>query len=430
MHLHRATIQNLRSIRRADWHAGEKHVAGWHVVLGENASGKTTFLRAVARALLGFPGAQPELDPNDWCRAGAPCGGAELILRGHAGFDKGELDPNEDEVATFSVDENGEINFPHLSRARAYTPPPAGVADGWLSLGYGPYRRFSGGEARLEKYASPAHSRVEGHLTLFNEGAVLPEGALWMSKLGWRQAEEQRGKPSRNGKGHGAKGGAAGLMRHVTKLLRQPGLLPPAVKFDSVTPDGIFFAVGSGHRRSLLQLSDGYKSILSIVFDVLRNMERAYGGENVFDEEGHVMAPAVVLIDEIDIHLHPTWQQRIGQALKRVFPNIQFIVTTHSPIVCQEADSVMVLRKGVGEQLTGIELDRMRYGNVLDAFSTGVFGEDVARSKQSAKMLKRLAELNRRSFRGEELTEKERRDQARLRKIMLTMDMDRPGEAS
>ena len=46
----------------------------------------------------------------------------------------------------------------------------------------------------------------------------------------------------------------------------------------------------------------------------------------------------VVLIDEIDAHLHPEWQREIGFWLKRHFPNIQFLVTTHSPIICQAAD--------------------------------------------------------------------------------------------
>ena len=48
----------------------------------------------------------------------------------------------------------------------------------------------------------------------------------------------------------------------------------------------------------------------------------------------------VILIDEIDAHLHPAWQKRIGFWLKAHFPNIQFIVTTHSPFICQAADII------------------------------------------------------------------------------------------
>ena len=58
------------------------------------------------------------------------------------------------------------------------------------------------------------------------------------------------------------------------------------------------------------------------------------------DDEGRLfLKPAgVVLIDEIDAHLHPEWQREIGFWLKRHFPNIQFIVTSHSPLICQAAD--------------------------------------------------------------------------------------------
>lgn len=426
MHLRRVSIEDLRSLRRVEWRAPEARAAGWHVVLGENASGKTTFLRAIARTLLGYPGAQYDLDPHPWCRDGAAKGEATLVVRGHRGFDKGDFDPSQDEHAELVEDPNGEPRFQHLSKARALGPLPQGISDGWLSVGYGPYRRFTGGESRLEKYSAPSFARVERHLSLFNEGAVLPEGAQWLSKLAFRALEEQR-RPARNGRSRPKKGGAERLLEGVKALLQRPGLLPRG-KLAEVSSEGVFFTVGRGAPRSITQLSDGYKSVLSIVFDVLRHMEQAFGAESVLDADGEAHAPAVVLIDEIDIHLHPTWQQRIGAALTRCFPNVQFLVTTHSPIICQAADSVILLRKGIGEQLEGAALDRMRYGNILDALSTGAFGEDVARSKKSLQMLKRLSDLNQRVMRGEALTEREREEHTRLRSIMLTMDMDRPVE--
>jgi predicted ATP-binding protein involved in virulence len=68
----------------------------------------------------------------------------------------------------------------------------------------------------------------------------------------------------------------------------------------------------------------------------------AYTSKNLIarDSDGHlyINRSGVVLIDEIDAHLHPEWQREIGFWLKRRFPKIQFIVTTHSPIICQAAD--------------------------------------------------------------------------------------------
>jgi predicted ATP-binding protein involved in virulence len=80
----------------------------------------------------------------------------------------------------------------------------------------------------------------------------------------------------------------------------------------------------------LTQLSDGYRIVLAMVMDLARRMVEANpqpAGKSPFS------AQSIVLIDEIDLHLHPEWQQNILVDLRRVFPNTQFIVTTHSPQV-------------------------------------------------------------------------------------------------
>ncbi|MCP4697304.1 MAG: AAA family ATPase, partial [Gammaproteobacteria bacterium] len=85
-------------------------------------------------------------------------------------------------------------------------------------------------------------------------------------------------------------------------------------------------------RRELLrlrQLSDGYRTMLALVMDLARRMAQA----NPYLGAEACSAPAIVLIDEIDLHLHPGWQQTVLQNLMRAFPGAQFIVTTHSPQV-------------------------------------------------------------------------------------------------
>ena len=70
--------------------------------------------------------------------------------------------------------------------------------------------------------------------------------------------------------------------------------------------------------------------------------------------------PGVVIIDEIDAHLHVSWQRRIGSWLTSHFPNIQFIVTTHSPYICRSADLGALIRlPGVDEEASpGIDVGR------------------------------------------------------------------------
>lgn len=83
------------------------------------------------------------------------------------------------------------------------------------------------------------------------------------------------------------------------------------------------------------QLSDGYRVILGLVMDLARRMAQA---NSKFTINGNQIGnplnlPAIVLIDEVDLHLHPKWQQTVLSDLMRVFPDTQFIVTTHSPQV-------------------------------------------------------------------------------------------------
>lgn len=82
------------------------------------------------------------------------------------------------------------------------------------------------------------------------------------------------------------------------------------------------------------QLSDGYRVVLGLVMDLARRMAQANAWTlDCEDPINPLDLPAIALIDEVDLHLHPEWQQRILTDLSRTFPETQFIVTTHSPQV-------------------------------------------------------------------------------------------------
>ena len=85
---------------------------------------------------------------------------------------------------------------------------------------------------------------------------------------------------------------------------------------------------GETETLSLNQLSGGYRIVLAVAGDLARRM--AHGNPHLTDP---LTSEAIVLIDEIELHLHPSWQQRILSDLRRTFPNTQFIVSTHSPQV-------------------------------------------------------------------------------------------------
>ncbi|MBY8946002.1 AAA family ATPase [Pseudomonas sp. SH10-3B] len=94
---------------------------------------------------------------------------------------------------------------------------------------------------------------------------------------------------------------------------------------------------------NVLQLSDGEKCLLAMVGDLARRL--AILNRDVRDP---LKGKGVVLIDELDLHLHPGWQRTVVANLEKTFPNCQFIVTTHSPQILGElpAESVMLLKDG------------------------------------------------------------------------------------
>ena len=91
-------------------------------------------------------------------------------------------------------------------------------------------------------------------------------------------------------------------------------------------------------------LSDGERGVLAVVLDLTRRLARA----NPEMTDPAAEAEAVVLIDEIELHLHPAWQRRIVTNLTRTFPKCQFIATTHSPQVIGEVehDRIQIIADG------------------------------------------------------------------------------------
>ena len=85
---------------------------------------------------------------------------------------------------------------------------------------------------------------------------------------------------------------------------------------------------GSHHELRIEQLSEGYKIIIAMVSDLAARMAEANP-----EMENPLQSTGIVLIDEVDLHLHPRWQRDILKQLIQVFPHIQFIVSTHSPVI-------------------------------------------------------------------------------------------------
>jgi predicted ATP-binding protein involved in virulence len=88
-----------------------------------------------------------------------------------------------------------------------------------------------------------------------------------------------------------------------------------------------------GRYLKLNQLSDGEKCTIALFGDLARRMAIANP-----QRKNPLEGTGVVLIDELDLHMHTSWQRKVMNVLKRTFPNIQFIITTHSPQILGELD--------------------------------------------------------------------------------------------
>lgn len=129
-----------------------------------------------------------------------------------------------------------------------------------------------------------------------------------------------------------------------------------------------------GQTLNVLQLSHGEKSLMALVGDIARRLSMMNPGlKNPLHGNG------IVLIDEVDMHLHPQWARTIVQRLTDTFPNCQFLLTTHSPLVISDCKDVLVYSLDNGE-LTEVPSQYGQDANsvLLEVMDTAIRNEQVA----------------------------------------------------
>lgn len=424
MYILKLAISNIRSIESFDFRVSAEKARGWHVILGSNGAGKSSVIRALALALAGPREALAlRQDWSTWVRHSAPGGSIKLTIK---------CDPKdiftgtgrrsesiEAEIGIRPIDTSiGGQRFEVAANAGKSKAERSiwGSNTGWFSASFGPFRRFTGGDQQFDRlfFSNP---RLAPHLSAFGEDVALTEGLRWLRELRVKQLE---------------KGDIEGrLLTELINFLNGSTLLPHGARIAEVRAEEVLVVDGAGARVAVEQLSDGYRSVLSMIFEILRQMSKSYGPSHVIDalnhDKGSVDLPGVVTIDEVDAHLHPSWQRDIGPWFMRCFPNVQFIVSTHSPIVCRSATSVWRLAApGRDEPVGRIEgdaLNRLIHGSILDAYGTDFFGRDLGRSENSKELLEELASLNRAALKGN-ISERERIRMEELRRILPTRATD------
>lgn len=281
-----------------------------NVVLGNNSTGKTAFLKAIALTTLG-PGVKNlDINPFMWVRR-AP------NQDHNSGFLEAYFVSNEQDEIRFGrvesaisveIDQGSKdkIRWNHRQRKEwhpVFDDDPAAM----FMVGYGASRTVE-----LPEKFDPA-SRQSNELIRINKVRSLFEETYQLVPLDAWLPEMRTNNPGR-------------YKQFVNLLAKITG--DGHFKFTGEMEDDQYIFEKEGSLIPFNALSDGYRAFLGWVGDLLFHIEQSCpSGKKLVENEG------IVLIDEIDLHLHPAWQMKILPLLAEALPNIQFFVTTHSPLV-------------------------------------------------------------------------------------------------
>jgi uncharacterized protein (TIGR02646 family) len=283
--LSKVRIKGVRAISdlTLDLSRPESAEAPWVVLLGENGTGKSSILQSIAVAL-GGPN-RVYTSPNRMIRQGRVSASISLTMSG------------------------GEQMRVDLRKGRrGFEFTGLGVRSAVLAYGATRLLPPSG--------HGGSRTRVFKVRNLFDPTAPLIGVQRWLTSL-----------PTE-------------LFDYVVRALKDVLGLARTARMRRLRRIGVVRVDLFGSEVELSELSDGYQTVLALTCDIIAGLLKANKG--VIEA-----AEGIVLIDELDAHLHPQWRMRIVQSLRRAFPRVQFIVTTHDPLCLRglRDGEVVVLRR-------------------------------------------------------------------------------------
>jgi hypothetical protein len=298
------------------------------LLLGDNGAGKTSVLRAAALAALGpilTSGSAGYVPYSLVRRAGRnqPEAKVSVELQLHKQDGRSGKAKLETVIARTRgwVDRFQSKDVPRWTEAFWEEKSPA-----FLMVGYGASRRVDPNAGFSEELRSKSralrYSRVAG---LFEEAVTMIPLSSWLPRF----ASQNPGRHSQ-----------------VISLLNRL-LTPHAELLPKPVADEYLFRIG-GADLPFQALSDGYRAYVGWIADLLYHVcMGAPSGQKLTENRG------VVLIDEVDLHLHPEWQQQVIPTLARALPNLQFVLTSHSPLVVGtlRGANVFVLETEVSDKI-------------------------------------------------------------------------------
>ena len=342
--IERIHIENFKVIRNLQLSlvADVESPSSFLMLLGNNATGKSSLLRAVALTLMG-PGErekfckEQKITPNDVLTHGASAGRVRIWM-------SGVVEP---------------LELCYRRNARRFT---GGESNKAFVFGYGATRLLP----RFNTKVLKSHGSVNVE-NLFNPIASLIDVDSKIHQL----PKNQFGPAAR-----------------VLKALLPVGRRAVFEKQQRRQGQRIRLRDG-GDVTPLAELSDGFQSVVAMAADVLSVLVKVWK-TNVDHAE------AIVLIDEIDAHLHPSWQKIIVPRLRACFPNVQFIATSHDPLCLRglKKGEVVVLRRTTRSRVVAVKDLPSPEGMTPDQLLTSEhFGLESTLDEATAELFERYYKL-------------------------------------
>ncbi len=272
-------------------------------ILGENSTGKSTLLSSIALALIGSKQSRR-----------LKLGASHLLSSsGIERIDLLDAEPAKVEVDFHYLEQHATFSLDPESERVDGQPEQMAVI-----LAYGPRRYFS---PRYRNRPEGARHRVK---TLFDPLATIPYPNDWLTQLPPESFDT-----------------VARALRIVLALNDEDHLMSD--------PEEGMCVEANGRRTPVEWLSEGYKSVFAMVVDIIHELLDHY--------DTLEQARGIVLIDEIETHLHPRWKMQIMTSLRKALPGVQFIVTTHDPLCLRGMDDneVIVLQRTEGARIRKVE---------------------------------------------------------------------------
>ncbi|MFT5619683.1 MAG: putative ATP-binding protein involved in virulence, partial [Arenicella sp.] len=174
----------------------------------------------------------------------------------------------------------------------------------------------------------------------------------------------------------------------------------------------VFFKTSFGWV-TIDQLSLGYRTMMAWMVDFTSNLFDRYP-----ESENPLAEPAILLVDEIDLHLHPTWQKKLTGFLLEKFPKTQFIVTAHSPLVIQSAaeHNLVLLKKT--EDGKDVEIDNnpvsVKNWRIEQILTSDLFGLETTLPPKTEELMRQRNQILSKS----KITKKDKEQLSQLEKNM------------